>query len=133
MYAYGADEHSIRPQSFDILGGISKTTIFYYGLAIFGVFNILVNWGIKVYRDAIGYDNNSRFFKNEKHKARILLWFTLTLAAINMLVASVVVYIAFIRIEGASAQTDFLHLPIIGLALLVIMIVGLLISVFRDK
>jgi hypothetical protein len=133
MYAYGTDEHSIRPQEYGLIEGFSKTALFYYGLVIFGVLNILANWGIKVYRDVIGYDMNSRFFKNEMHKARILFWLTLTLTAINLLIASVVAYIAFIRIDGASAQTDYLHLPIIGLALLVIVLIGLLISVFRDK
>jgi ABC-type polysaccharide/polyol phosphate export permease len=133
LYAYGADEHNIRPSTGDWLEDISKTALFYYGLAIFGVFNVLVNWGIKVYREAVGYDQNSRLFKNEMHKAGILFWLTLTLAVINILIASVVTYMAFIKIEGVSAQTDYLHIPVIGLSFLLIAIIGLLISVFRNK
>lgn len=133
MYAYGADDHNVRPAAEDVLSGISKTTLFYYGLVIFGVFNVLGNWGIKVFREATGYDKNSRLFKNETHKARILFWLTLTLAAINLLITAAVTFIAFIKIEGVSAQTDYLPIPIIGLTLLLVVLIGLLISVFRNK
>jgi ABC-type polysaccharide/polyol phosphate export permease len=133
MYAYGADEHNIRPVAEDVLSGISKTTLFYYGLGVFAVFNVLMNWGIKVYREATGYDKSSRLFKNETHKARILFWLTLMLSAINLLITSAVTFIAFIKIEGVSAQTDYLPIPIIGLTILFVVLVGLLISVFRNK
>lgn len=133
MYAYATDDHNIRPASEDVLSGISKTTLFYYGLGVFGVFNVLMNWGIKVYREATGYDKSSRLFKNESHKARILFWLTLALAAINLLITSVVTFVAFIKIEGISAQTAYLPIPIIGLILLFVVLTGLLISVFRNK
>jgi hypothetical protein len=133
MYAYGADEHNVRPATEDVLTGISKANLFYYGLVIFGVCNVLMNWGIKVYREASGYDESSRLFKNETHKARILFWLTLSLAAINLLITSAVTFTAFIKIEGVSAQTDYLPIPIIGLILFFLALIGLLASVFRNR
>jgi ABC-type polysaccharide/polyol phosphate export permease len=55
------------------------------------------------------------------------------LSAINLLITSAVTFIAFIKIEGVSAQTDYLPIPIIGLTILFVVLVGLLISVFRNK
>ena len=133
MYAYGTDEHTILPEEDTFLSGISKNTLFYAGLSVFAVFNLVVNWGIKVYRAAEGFDENSLLFRDEFHKERNLFWLTLLLASVNILITSVMTYIAFIKIDGPSAQGGFLYMPIVGGLLLLVSIVGTLTSIFRKK
>jgi len=131
MYAYGTDDHSIRATTDAFLPKISRATIFYTGLGIFAVFNLLMNWGIRSYRDARGFDPKSLLFKSEHHKVGVLFWFILLLGSLNFLLGLMITYIGFIKIEGPSAQNDYLALPIMGIAILLGVLVGLLISVFR--
>ena len=107
--------------------------IFYAGLVVFAVFNLLMNWGIKVYKEAEGYDVHSILFRSEGHKARVIFWLTLLMAALNFLLGFFISYIGFIKIEGINAQTSYLHLPVIGLAIALITFVGLLIAVLSKK
>lgn len=133
MYAYGTDDHTILPKKEIFLSGTSKSTLFYIGLAVFAVFNLVMNWGIKVYRETEGFDENSLLFRNEFQKERNLFWLTLLLASVNILITSVMTYIAFIKIDGPSAQGGFLYMPIVGGLILLVSIIGTLISIFRKK
>jgi len=133
MYAYGSDEHSVGSTSGGFLPNISKATIFYTGLGVFAIFNILMNWGIRVYRDATGFDPASRFFRSETHKAGILFWLTLVLAALNFLLSFMLAYIGFIKIEGFSAQQDYIAMPFIGVSLFFVVLIGLVAAIFRKE
>ncbi len=133
MYAYGTDDHVIRSESNSILPQIPKSTIFYSGLVVFAIFNLLMNWGIKVYREAQGIDSNSILFRSENQKARVIFWLTLLLAAINFLLGFFISYLGFIKIEGFDAQNDYLHLPIIGLVITIVTFIGLLIAIISKK
>ena len=131
MYAYGTDDHSIRTTKDAFLPQFSKATIFYTGLGVFAVFNLLMNWGIRSYREAKGYDPKSLLFKSEHQKAGVLFWIILLLAALNFLLGLMITYIGFIKIEGPSAQIDYIALPVMGISILCVVLVGLLVSVFR--
>lgn len=133
MYAYGTDDQVVKSFSEEYLSGVSKNTIFYSGLAVFGVFNFLMVWGIKTYREAKGFDPGSRFFKNEMHKGRILFWITLLLASANFMMGLIITYIGFIKIEGIFAQAGYIHLPIIGVGLFAVALVGLIASILSKK
>ena len=133
MYAYGADDHVIRPDTDDVLTQIPKSTIFYTGLVVFAIFNLLMNWGIKAYRETRGFDANSLLFRSENQKSRVIFWLTLLLAALNFLLGFFISYIGFIKIEGLDAQKGYLHLPIIGLVITIVAFIGLLIAVISKK
>jgi len=133
MYGYGTDEHVIRNDAEGLLSKFPRSTIFYTGLVIFAVFNLLMNWGIKAYREAEGFDVSSILFRTERQKAGILLWLTLLLGALNFFLGFLISYIGFIKIEGLSAQNSYLPLPVIGLVITVVVFAGLIISVFSNR
>lgn len=131
MYAYGSDDHSVLVLEQGWLSDISKATIFYTGLIIFGVINIIFNWWIKMYKETRGYDDKSLLFKNEYHKAGMLVWFTSLMAAINIFISALILYIAFIKIDGISAEGRFIFIPVAGLLFLVLVVVVGAISALR--
>jgi hypothetical protein len=133
MYAYGTDDRLDRSFSEENIQGLSKEIIFYAGLTAFGVFNFLMIWGIKVYREARGYDTNSMLFRSENQKAHNLFWLTLFLSSVNILLSLSIAYLGFIKIDGASALNGYLHLPVIGVVLLLVSIGGLTYSVIGRK
>lgn len=124
MYAYGSDTHSVKIPDQSWLSEISKTTIFYAGLIIFGIINIIFNWWIRLYRDADGFDARLLLFKNEYRKSAMLVWFTSLMAAVNFFIAAIITYIAFIKIDGISAESRYFLIPIAGLALLLLVAVS---------
>ncbi len=134
MYAYGSDAHSASPAMTNWATSFSKSFIFYLGLTIFGVINILFTWWIKSYRDTNTFDGWSFLFKSEAQKSWLLIWFTLQLAVFNFLLASVIAFIGFVRIEGVAAESKFFFIPVIGLALFILVLVGgafLILNSFR--
>jgi ABC-type polysaccharide/polyol phosphate export permease len=133
MYGYGTDVHSIGPMGSGLLAGASKAGIFYAGLGIFGVFNLLMNWGIKIYREADGFDGRSFLFRNEFQKAKLLVWLTLSLAAINFFISAIVAYIGFIKIDGTPAERQYIYLPVLGALVLIVTISGLAIALFTRQ
>lgn len=132
MYGYGTDVHSIRPLGNSWLAGASKAGIFYAGLGIFGVFNLLMNWGIKMYREADGFDGKL-LFRNESQKAKLMVWLTLLLAAINFFISAIVAYLGFIKIDGVSAERQYIYLPVIGALVLIVAISGLVVALFTRQ
>ena len=45
-----------------------KSYIFYTGLGIFALFNLLMSVGLSMFKNAQGYDDKSWLFKNSLHK-----------------------------------------------------------------
>ena len=131
MYAYGSDAHSTRVPEQGWLAGLSKTTIFYTGLIVFGMLNVIFNWWIKMFRETSGFDPKSFLFKNEYRKSILLVWFTLLLAAVNFFISTVITYIAFIKIDGVSAEIRYFFLPVAGLSVFVLVAVGGVVLVLR--
>lgn len=120
MYAYGSDLHSVNIPNQSWLSDISKTTIFYAGLIIFGVVNIIFNWWIKIYRETDGFDARSHLFKSVYHKSVMLVWFTALIAAVNFFISTAIIYVAFIKIDGISAESRYFFIPVAGLTLLLL-------------
>lgn len=133
MYAYGTDSNVIRESSDVVLQSIPKSTLFYGGLAVFAILNLLMNLGLKMYREAKGVAENSIFFKSEEKKQRLQLWFTANIASINCLLASVYAYVGFIKIDGESAIEGYLQIPLVGLVFFLISIVGLVLVIYSGK
>ena len=65
MYGYGTDDQVVRSFSEESFSQVSKSTIFYSGLAVFAIVNFLLMWGIKAYREVQGIYPQSRLFKSE--------------------------------------------------------------------
>jgi hypothetical protein len=124
MYAYGSDAHSVTMPDQSWLSEVSKTTIFYTGLIIFGIVNIIFNWWFKMYRETDGFDARSFLFKSEYRKAELLVWFTVLMAVVNFFISTVITYIGFIKIDGIAAESKYFFIPLAGLAVLLLVIVS---------
>jgi fatty acid desaturase len=133
MYAYGMDGHTVEVKKESWLDTVDRSTLFYYGLGIFAIFNFIMNWGIRVYRDAQGNMDGSIFFKSESHKAGIVFWLTLLLATINFFIALIITYIGFMRIQGEEVGSTYFALPLLGLILLLTAVIGLVYAIFRKN
>ena len=118
MYAYGSDAHSVNIPDQSWFSEVSKTVIFYTGLIIFGIVNIIFNWWIKIYRETDGFDARSLLFKSAYRKSAMLVWFTALMAAVNFFISTVIIYVAFIKIDGISAESRYFFIPVAGLVLL---------------
>ena len=127
---HGTDDQVVHSFSEEGFSQVSKSTIFYVGLVVFAIINFLLMWGIKAFREVKGLYPQSKLFKSDHQKARIQFWLTLLLASANFMLGFIIAYIGFIKIEGDSAQQGYIHLPIIGISLLAVTIVGLIAAIF---
>lgn len=124
MYGYGSDTHTVLPAIHNWAASFSKSFIFYLGLSVFGVINFLFNWWIKTYRDSTVVDEQSFLFRSVSQKSRVLIWFTYLLVTFNVLLTSVITYIAFVRIDGTVAENRYFFIPLIGLIIFLIVSIG---------
>lgn len=133
MYAYVNERMEFLNSSNDWLSKFPKAYIFYTGLGVFAVFNLLINVGINMFKNAEGYDERSLLFKNQEHKERLLMWFAYLLAGINFLISCVIFYLGLIQINEMNDKMQYIFLPITGLLVLLGVILGLLVAIFRKE
>ena len=132
FYAYVEDRLGFLTNNHDWFVAASKSMIFYTGLGIFSIFNLMMGLSINVYNKAQGYNENSLLFKSESQKERIHFWLIYITASINFLIECGILYLAMIRINGMSSKTDYIFLPVFGLLAILISMIGLLL-VFTKK
>ena len=125
FYAYVDQRMGFITESDDWYISLSKSVVFYTGLAFFAVFNLLMNAALNMYKRADGYDENSLIFKSEFQKENIQFWMIYLTAGINVLISCMILYLAMIRINEVSSDTDYLYLPIFGLTIMVVIVIGL--------
>ncbi len=131
MYAYTSENISLLNSSVDWLKGLSKSHVFYIGLALFAVFNLLMHGALNLYKSAEGYDESSILFKNAGKKATLAMRFTFLLAGINIFFTSVIIYIAMISINEVKSNTDYLSIPFIGMLVLLGFLIGLIVTLIK--
>ncbi|MHC1599166.1 MAG: hypothetical protein ACXQT0_06310, partial [Candidatus Methanofastidiosia archaeon] len=78
-----------------------------------------------------GIDERSVFFKSKNHKEKLLVWFTYMLAGVNVFITSIVLYLAMLKINEASVDSDFVYIPLVGLIILIAPFVGLIAALIR--
>lgn len=128
FYAYVEDRLGFMTNSQDWFVAATKSAIFYSGLGIFAVFNLIMGLSINLYMNAQGYDKNSWLFKSELQKEVIRFWLIYLTASINFLITCFILYIAMIKINGMTSNTDFVFLPIAGMVAMLISVIGLLVA-----
>ncbi|NJN26271.1 MAG: hypothetical protein HC819_09985 [Cyclobacteriaceae bacterium] len=130
MYAYSAGPDAIIADTSNWFSTIDKALIFYVGLGVFALFNIMMYTAIYMYRNQIDRLNDY-LFKNKKSKERILLWMNYLVSGINLCLVSIVLYIAFAKINELSDATALRYLPIAGLLFLIVSATGLVVAVVK--
>ncbi|MCK5104673.1 MAG: hypothetical protein KAQ62_02930 [Cyclobacteriaceae bacterium] len=131
MYAYASDRLNFLNTSQDWITELPKAHIFYFGLGVFAIFNLILNVGISMYKNTKGIDNRSILFKSKEQKERLLMWFTYLLAGINFLITSIIIYLAFVKINGVTGSSYYVYIPVTGLIILVGIVVGLVSALIR--
>lgn len=131
MYAYTSENIRLLSSSVDWLKGLSKSYVFYIGLALFAVFNLLMHGAINFYKSAEGYDESSMLFQNAERKESLVMRFTFLLAGINIFFTSIIIYIAMISINEVKSSTDYLLIPVIGMLVLLGFLIGLIVSFIK--
>ena len=131
MYAYATDRANFLNTSPNWITELPKAQLFYVGLGVFAIFNLVMNVGISMYKNAKGIDNRSLLFKSKEQKRKLLLWFTYVWAGINFLIASVIIYLALIKINEVADISEYVFIPVIGLLSLVAILIGLIGALIR--
>ena len=124
MYAYATDRVNFLNTSPNWITELPKAQLFYVGLGVFAIFNLVMNVGISMYKNAKGIDNRSILFKSKEQKRELLMWFTYVWAGINFLIASVIIYLALIKINEVADISEYIYFPVIGLLSLVAILTG---------
>ena len=125
FYAYVDQRMDFTTGSDNWYTSLSISVIFYSGLGIFAVFNLLMNAALNMYKGADGFDENSLIFKSEFQKEHLQIWLIYLIAGINLLISCMILYLAMIRINEVGSNMDYLYLPIFGLAIVMVIILGL--------
>ena len=131
MYAYSSDRLYFLNESQDWISEVPKSSIFYAGLGLFALFNITMHIGINMYKNVEGIDERSVFFKSKHQKEKLLIWFTSILAGVNVFITSIVLYLAMLKINEASVDSDFVYIPFFGMIILIAPFVGLIAALIR--
>ena len=131
MYAYSSDRLNFLNESQDWISEVPKSSIFYAGLGLFALFNITMHIGINMYKNVEGIDERSVFFKSKHQKEKLLVWFTSILAGVNVFITSIVLYLAMLKINEASVDSDFVYIPFVGMIILIAPFVGLIAALIR--
>ena len=131
MYAYSSDRLNFLNESQDWISDMPKSSIFYAGLGLFALFNITMHIGINMYKNVEGIDERSVFFKSKQQKEKLLIWFTSIIAGVNVFITSIVLYLAMLKINEASVDSDFVYIPLVGMIILIAPFVGLIAALIR--
>ena len=134
FYAYVDDRlDAIIPASGGWFSEISKSVVFYTGLGIFAVFNLVINAVLSVFKGTNRYDQRSLIFKSEVHKEQIWLWLLYLTAAVNVLISSIITYIALLRMNQAEGTADYAFVPGFGFLVTLVALAGILVSIFKKS
>jgi ABC-type Fe3+-siderophore transport system permease subunit len=126
MYGYNTERTDLFNDQPGRLIEFSKEKIFYVGLGFFVTFNLIVHLLIYLYNNAKGIDPESKIFRSKKQKSAFSAGLSFILAGINIFIASMILYIAFIKINEVSGQSAWIYIPIVGFAVLLISATGLI-------
>ena len=131
MYGYATDKLDVMNPEIESVTSLSKAHIFYAGLGLFVLFNLVMHVILHMYKSAQGFDPKSYLFKNKLHKARIIVWITYLLAGINIFLTTIITFVALAKINEATGTTPLIYFPIVGFCILIFIIIGLLVAIFR--
>ncbi len=131
MYGYSPENGNNMNASQNWLSSLSKVHLFYFALGAFAMFNLIMNVGISMYKKSKGVDLKSFLFRSKEQKESILMWLSYFLAGINTLIASLLIYLAMIKINEATDASAYLFIPIMGLTILAVSIIGLIQAIIK--
>ena len=132
FYGYSEGQTSFLNSGDHWIVTMPKAYIFYSGLLIFALVNVLLNVAISIHKGAAGVNSNSLFHKSEKQKDKVNIGLTYLLTAANVMISMSALYIAFLRINGQKGNFDHVQFPIFGMVVLVAA-VGNLVMALRSK
>lgn len=131
MYGYSPENGNGMNTSQNWLTSLSKAHLFYIGLGVFAIFNLVMNVGISMYKNSKGIDTKSVLFRSKEQKEMVLMWLTYFLAGINMLIMCMMFYVALIKINEVTDTSALIFIPFVGLIILVSAIIGLIHAIIK--
>lgn len=131
MYGYSPENGNGMNTSQNWLASLSKAHLFYIGLGVFAIFNLVMNVGISMYKNSKGIDTKSVLFRSKEQKEMVLMWLTYFLAGINMLIMCMMFYVALIKINEVTDTSAYIFIPFVGLIILVSTIIGLIHAIIK--
>lgn len=131
MYGYSPENGNGMNTSQNWLTTLSKAHLFYIGLGVFAIFNLVMNVGISMYKNSKGIDTKSVLFRSKEQKEMVLMWLTYFLAGINILITCMMFYVALIKINEGTDTSSYIFIPVVGLIILVSIIIGLIHAIIK--
>jgi hypothetical protein len=131
MYAYSRENSDLVTSTQDGVVGIPRTYIFYYGLAVFAIINLVLSYWINIYKSVKEIDEKSIRFKSKEQKESLLLWFTYFLTGTNVLITCFILYLALIKINDAASNSGYMYIAIVAVVLWFGILIRLVSSIFK--
>lgn len=131
MYGYSPEGGNRMNSPQDWLATFSKTQLFYIGLGIFAIFNLVMNVGISMYKNSKGIDTKSVLFRSREQKEIVFMWLTYFLAGINFMITCLVMYAALIKINEATDPSAYIIIPVFGVTILTGITIGLIGAIIK--
>ena len=130
LYAY-SPESTYLNKELSWIFEYSRAALFYLGLAVFAIFNLLMNFSINMYQRVEGTVRSSLLYKSERQREGLLVWLGYFTAGVNFLLTSLVLFIALSRINEVNDLSTYLSIPLAGVVIFTAMFIGLIVAVFR--
>ncbi len=104
----------------------SKGNLFYWGLGLFIVVNVLA--GLTIY-----YIKKQTSSVKKLSLEKILFWLSLTISGMNFFLLLIFSFVGFINVEGVSNPENYRFLPVVGVIILLFSLLGLIVTLFRIR
>ena len=131
MYGYVEDRVNFLTNSNDWFNGIAKDHLFYGALVTFAVCNLILNIGLSMYKSSEGYSYKLSLFKTKELKEKLIMLFTYLIAGVNILLASILLYVTLFRINNDSDPLDYIYFPAFGILALTGILAAIIITLFK--
>lgn len=99
---------------------LSSKQVFFFGLAVFAIFNLVMNMGISTFKNTQVKDGNSMVFRNEEKREKLLMWFTYVAASVNVLMATIIAFLALVKLNGQANISGLALLPTAAMILFIV-------------
>lgn len=123
MYAYTSGKENLG-STHGWFFELSSKQIFLFGLTVFAIINIVMSLGINTYKNAQIKDGNSVVFKSEEKREKLLMWFTYVAASVNVLIATIVAFLALVKLNEGANISGLALLPTAAMVLFIVACFG---------
>ena len=131
MYGYAEDRLNFTRTANIWIREVPKSYLFYGALVSFAALNLFLNVGLSIYKNSRGYNKNSYLFRSKEKKEKLVVLINYLIAGANLLITTILIYIALMRINDTRDPLDYIYLPVLGILVLAGIMVAIVAALLR--